>query len=215
MSISTERKAKCREIFKNHHAEMILDTDRFAIIDWRDENGVKYYINYVVDKLKGTLTVNGSCGRSIANYSHPMTIPELRTSISNENDYVNNLRITTARFEYDVDVMLEKLKSMADNDSIAEFIDSDDPDNIDKFWCAVRCDLDKIIINDTDEGERLVDYAFDEFDTDGMLTYCCNCESDAIRNAILEGRRIAMPVFLWSVGFNMACEQLGIKPAHP
>lgn len=46
--------------FATHKATLIQNTDRFLIIDWRRADGSgDYYVNYIVDKKRGSLIVSG------------------------------------------------------------------------------------------------------------------------------------------------------------
>ena len=57
----------CDNRFAMHKATLVQDTDRYLIIDWRRADGSEeYYVNYILDKERGSLIVSGDLGSSIA-----------------------------------------------------------------------------------------------------------------------------------------------------
>lgn len=230
MSIRTKERASWSKMFtdRHYHATLDTDTDKFAIISWQSDS-YPVYFNYIVDKLHGKFIVSSCYGESVAEYTctvtinglkadrpRQLTLSELRTLVNDENDYVNRFERTTNKFEYDIDVIIETLKPLCDDDEIYAYLEEDDLydlDDPDDFWDTIGADLEETIANNTPDGEELSDDAMDELCSNEMLT-SCGCTHDDIKGAICDGKRISDIVFAWSVGFDMACEQLGIKPAH-
>ena len=58
-----------QEHFKNHKAKLVFDNENFTVIDWRNADGRSdYYINFMIDKRRGSLHVDGDLGSSIATW---------------------------------------------------------------------------------------------------------------------------------------------------
>ncbi|WP_418576668.1 hypothetical protein [Phascolarctobacterium succinatutens] len=55
------------ESFKNHKAKIVHDDDKMFVMEWRNKNGISSYaVKYIVDKVYGTLFVEGDLGFAIA-----------------------------------------------------------------------------------------------------------------------------------------------------
>ncbi len=66
MSISKEIVENCKERFSTHKATLIQDTERYFAVDWRSESGSgDYYVNYILDKKRGSLIISGDLGDCI------------------------------------------------------------------------------------------------------------------------------------------------------
>lgn len=71
--MTTEKiKQMCENGFATHKAKLIQNTECYLIIDWRRaDRSNDYYVNYIVDKERGSLIVSGDLGDSIATwYNH-------------------------------------------------------------------------------------------------------------------------------------------------
>lgn len=60
---------ECKEKFSTHKATLIQDTERYMIIDWRRADGsINYYVNYILDKKRGSLIISGDLGDCVATW---------------------------------------------------------------------------------------------------------------------------------------------------
>ena len=79
---------KCKERFAAHKATLIQDTDRYMIIDWRKADGsIDYYVNYILDKKRGSLIISGDLGDCIATWYDPVKPNELRCEINSTRNH--------------------------------------------------------------------------------------------------------------------------------
>ena len=86
--MTKERIAKFCEKFNTHKATLIQDTDRYLIIDWRRADGSgDYYVNYIVDKKRGSLIVSGDLGDSIATWYNKIKPSDLKNYVKNDIGY--------------------------------------------------------------------------------------------------------------------------------
>ena len=66
------------KMFKTHKAALLQDNERYCIIDWRRADGSgDYYINFIVDKERGSLIVSGDLGDSIATNGVCLTVKDI------------------------------------------------------------------------------------------------------------------------------------------
>ena len=48
---------------RGHKATLVQDTDRYTVIDWKKaDGGGDYYVNYIIDKKRGSLIISGDLG---------------------------------------------------------------------------------------------------------------------------------------------------------
>lgn len=48
---------------RGHKATLVQNTDRYTVIDWRKADGSgDYYVNYIIDKKRGSLIISGDLG---------------------------------------------------------------------------------------------------------------------------------------------------------
>lgn len=196
----TNIKECCEESFKNHKATLIQDTDRFLIIDWRNANGSSnYYVNYIVDKKRGSLIVSGDLGDSIATWYNPIEPSKLKVYIRNIGYYISKFQAASDCYFYKSENILADLKEELDtSEDEFEFID-DEVCSVDEFWKMVEEEIDECIYgNEFIPSSELI-HILEESGCVDTFEWLYTC-----------GRRIKTRVHLWSVGFNMACEQLGI-----
>lgn len=84
---------ECKKRFAAHKATLIQDTDRYMIIDWRKENGSgEYYVNYILDKKRGSLIISGDLGDCIATWYNPVKPNELRNYIKSIDYFMSKFQ---------------------------------------------------------------------------------------------------------------------------
>lgn len=192
--------------FKDHRATLIQDSDRFTIIDWRKANGsVDYYINFIVDKKRGSLIVSGDLGDSIATWYNPVTINNLKWYIYKDVPYyMSKFQCTSDNYYYDEEFVFECLMEHlfgCDEEfegNLESYVGASEFDSIEEFKEELMEEVKKSINNDAfNPTERLYKIATDVY-------------VDAWEGLHTCGAQIQTRVYLWAIGFNMACDQLGM-----
>lgn len=192
--------------FKDHKATLIQDSERFTIIDWRRKDGdVNCYINYIIDKKRGSLIVSGDLGDSIATWYNPVTISNLKRYIYKDIPYyMSKFQCTSDDYYYEPEFVFEDLMEdlFGCNDDYEENIDTyiktSEYDSFENFKSEVMDEIEKSIHEDLfAPTERLYEIAIDVYDNAWETLWKC-------------GRQVQTRVYLWAIGFNMACDQLGM-----
>lgn len=198
---NAERNAK--ERFSTHKATIITDTDRYLAIDWRRaDGGIEYYINFIIDKQRGAFIVSGDLGESIALWYNKLEPSNLNCYITDVGYYIEKIQCASDLYNYSDESVMEDLKATFEADEIIENADLINYDDLGDFYNFDDLEdevADCIICNQFIPSERLIDILRDFGYSDMMWIY----ESHI-------GRRISGRVYLWQIGFKMACEQLGI-----
>lgn len=195
-----EIKAMCSRNFATHKATLIQNTDRFFIIDWRRSDGSSnHYVNYIVDKARGSLIVSGDLGDSIATWYNSLDPANLKCYIHNDVDYyIRKIQCSSDLYDYDEDDVAEEIKNQLDESDVAGYIEKSDRfDDEDEFWEFVEDEVSGSIYDEFIPSRELQDVIEEIYcDSWEWLSYC--------------GRSINPRVYLWAEGFYMACSQLGI-----
>lgn len=189
-----EEIAKAKKIFEKlgHKATLIQNTDRYTIIDWRQKNGsVEYYVNYIIDKKRGSLIISGDLGDCIATWYNSNSVHDIARYIRSVDYFISKFQCASDIYDYDEDDILEDIEDElkeAGVDRTEEFKDD---------WDTFTCDFSDDCYKDgfrpsRDRTEFLSDYLGDDW-WEGSDTW---------------GRRISGRVFLWIAGLNMAVQQL-------
>lgn len=196
-----EIKAMCSRNFATHKATLIQNTDRYCIIDWRREDGSSnYYVNYIVDKARGSLIVSGDLGDSIATWYNSLDPAKLKGYIYNDvGYYISKIQCSSDLYNYDEDDVVNEIKRHLDASDVLEYVEESYKfDDEDEFWEFVEDEVSGSIYGDKFIPSQELRDVIEEFDCDSWewLSYC--------------GRSINPRVYLWAEGFYMACNQLGI-----
>lgn len=192
------------EKFSTHKATLIQDTDRFLIIDWKREDGSgDYYVNYIVDKKRGSLIVSGDLGDSIATWYNPIDPSKLKTWIHNDiGYYIGKLQCASDKYTYNAeDVVADIRDHFADYDiSVEELIENGtlDFDDEREFWDEIQYEASISTQRDNFTPTTDIINIMESIDID-YWEWLYNC-----------GRRIDNRVYMWAEGFYMACKQLEI-----
>lgn len=196
MTISpTEIRNNCRETFKNHEATLVQDSERFTIIDWQNKNGsTTHYINYIVDKKRGSLIVSGDTGESIATWYSPKTASDIKAFVRDEGYYASKFQTASHHFVFEAKDMVAVIKEHA----ILEIVE--------EFWESLENDFDDSIYN-SDDGYN---FKLDSDLIDTIKEVCIDADTYDIYCWLNECRKLSTQVYLWAEGFRMACDQLGL-----
>lgn len=198
---NAERNAK--ERFSTHKATIVVDTERYLAIDWqREDGGIEYYINFVIDKKRGAFIVSGDLGESIALWYNKLEPSKLKCYITDVGYYIEKIQCASDLYNYSDESVMEDLKATFEADEIienADLINYDDLGDIYDFDDLKYEVADCIRNHDFIPSDRLIDILRDFGYSDLMWVYDSRI-----------GRRIDPRVYLWQMGFKMACKQLGI-----
>lgn len=197
--IPEEQRNFCQTKFSTHKATLIQDTDRYCIIDWRRADGSgDYYVNYIVDKKRGSLVVSGDVGDSIATWYNPIKVSSLKCYLNDIDYYISKMQCASDKYRFDDDDIITDIKEHFSECEIEIDAELYNYDSEEEFWEDLESEIaDSGIGYEFHPTERLRDI-ISEYD-DYYYEWLFDC-----------GRRIDMRVYLWAVGFQMACEQLGI-----
>lgn len=192
----------CEQSFATHKATLIQDTDRYLIIDWRREDGsINYYVNYIVDKKRGSLIVSGDLGDSIATWYNHLEPSNLKRYIHNDvGYYIGKFQCTSDKYTYEIEDVLSDIKCYLEDEDVSNYVFVNDRfKDVEEFWEFIS---DEVGNNN---------FGYDNFIPSKEL-------GDVIEEIYPDswewlggcGRRINTRVYLWAEGFYMACNQLGI-----
>ena len=198
--------AICKEKFSTHKATLIQDAERFLIIDWRRADGSSdYYVNYIVDKKRGSLIVSGDLGDSIATWYNHLTAEKIKSFIHNDvGYYVGKLQCASNKYCYDeaniIADLKEYLQDCDDDELIAAYNEngSYSIESVPELWDALENEVGSCIY-----GDKFVP-------SESIQNFCRELNADYWEWLHSCGERIHPRVYLWAEGFYMACEQLGI-----
>lgn len=188
----------CVKQFATHKAKLIQDTDRYFIADWRRADGSgDYYINFIVDKKRGSLIISGDLGDCIATWFNPQTPENINSFIRHNVEYfISKFQASSDKYTYDEDDVLSGIKSMFKEYKI-EIVSGIDYEDEEDFWNRVKEEVaescDCKFYRPT---QKLVDL-IEEYDGDywEWLYHC--------------GERAAKRVYLWVYSFDRVLRQLG------
>ena len=188
--------------FQNHEATLIQDSERYTIIDWRNKDGRSdYYINFIVDKKRGIFYVSGDLGDSIAAWYNKIEISDLKNYIYKDIEYyMSKFQCSTDRLCFDSDDVLNYLicELFDDDEAINNyFSDHDD-------YLQFREEMEEEIEKSLKECDSLF------YPTDRLFEMVTDIYDDAWELLYNPAAEIDLRVYLWAIGFYMACNQLGI-----
>ena len=188
--------------FKDHKAKLVFNNEDFTVIDWRNKNGESnYYINFFVDKRRGSLHVDGDLGSSIATWYNRLKISDLKSYIYNDVEYyMGKLQCTSHKYCYDEDDAFLEFEDYIGKENIEDYIELSD-----KYY-----DFEEFKTDVTDEicnSMRGKDFVV----TDRLYEIATEFDADAFEWISSIGQSIDGRVYLWAIGFYMAVTQLEDK----
>ena len=187
-----------QEKFKNHRAKLVQDGERITVIDWRNADGRSdYYINFIVDKKRGSLIVSGDLGDSIATWYNPLTIGNLKSYIYKDiGYYMSKFQCTSDRYFYEEDHVFECLLDDLQIECMEDYIAYSEFDDYEDFEKNVKEEICNSI-----RGDEFIP-------TDRLYEIVTDIYPDAWECLHNCGAQVHPRVYLWAIGFNMACDQL-------
>lgn len=192
--------AHAKERFAHHKATLIQNTDRYCIMDWRRADGdINHYVNYIVDKKRGSLIVSGDLGDSIATWYNSLDLANLKSYIHNDvGYYISKIQCSSDLYSYDEDDVIEDIKARLDEPDVLEYIEENDRfESEEEFWEFVEDEVSSSIYDRFIPSQDLSDVIEEIYYNSWEWLSDC-------------GKRISTRVYLWAEGFYMACNQLGI-----
>lgn len=188
----------CVKQFATHKAKLIQDTDRYFIADWRRADGkVDYYINFILDKKRGSLIISGDVGDCIATWYNALTLENLNSYIRYDVEYfISKFQASSDKYVYYDDDVLADIKEHFKEYEI-EVYSGIGYDNEEEFWELV--------------GEEVAESCGGKYyhPTDRLVELIENYDRDYWEWLSYCGQRINRHVYLWIYSFNQALAQLG------
>ncbi len=204
MSISKEITESCKEHFSTHKATLIQDTERYFAVDWRKENGSgDYYVNFILDKKRGSLIISGDLGDCIATWYNPTTPTKIKSYIHNNPGYfLSKVQCATNDYTHYEEDVLEDIKNRFEVNGfdVKDYVES-------HMFIADEEEFWEELENEVRESCSRCD---DFRPTARLEEIICDFDSDYYVWLYSCGERIAMRVYLWIIGFEMALDQLGL-----
>lgn len=186
METREEKIAHAFKSFAEHKAEL-KDLGSIQILNWQQPGTVWYRIRYVFDREGGRIYISGDLGEAVVQPTWPATFETTHntlcggTRVVNEGYFLEKVRATSDRYEYDRD---EAEKVVKEN---CPEIDEDDLETVmDDFY-------DDWGLRHLGDGARQI---LDKFDED-----CWEWFPTA-------GQSIHGRIYLWLVGLKMAYEMI-------
>lgn len=188
----------CAKQFATHKAKLIQDTDRYFIADWRRaDDSSDYYVNFIIDKKRGSIIISGDLGDCIATWYNELTPAKLCSYIRHDVRYfISKFQASSDKYVYDEDDILDDIKKHFTECDIKLDV-SDDYENEEDFWEIVSDEIYNSYNNDSfHPTERLIEL-IGMYDSDWWewLPYC--------------GRRVDKRVYLWIYSLDSVLKQLG------
>lgn len=174
-------------------ATLVLNSDNFCIIDWRKANGgSNYYVNYIVDRRRGSLIISGDLGDCIATWYIRNSVHNIARYISSIGYFIGKFQCSSDCYDCDDDEVAADIKEQIDT-----YGDDPLPEEFEEEWDDFKYSIPESIFNDEfhpndEQCEFLEKYLGPDW-WEGSSHW---------------GQTIDIRVYLWVVGFQMAVKQL-------
>ena len=198
-----EYKKVADERFQNHKAHLLMSTDRFTAIDWKTPGSSNYFVSYIVDRKLGSLIVSGDLGDCIATWGHAVTVADMKSYVKDVEYFLKKFQCSSDKFIFETDTSLDCILNNLFEDDEAIYDHFTDHEDFLQFREDLYSEVDDSIKNGEDffPTEHLVEMVSDILGGDDYAAY-----------GVLDqpGVMISPRVYLWAIGFIMACDQLGM-----
>lgn len=187
----------CQTRFETHKASLIQNTDRYFAADYRKANGdIHYYINFILDKERGSLIISGDLGDCIATWSNKLTPQKLNTYIRNDCDYfISKIQTSTDMYDYDPD------------DAYAEIVTSLTENRFEIPYGYEYLSEEEFFEELKEEVHK--SYCHDQYHvTETLYDMMTAVNPDCVESFPFYGRSVDMRIHLWLYAFNEVCNQL-------
>lgn len=192
-----EIKKHCKQSFATHKATLLQDTDRYFAADYRRADGSSiYYVNFVVDKQRGSLIISGDLGDCIATWYNPLTPQKLNSYIrNNEYYFIKKIQCSTDLWRYNSDDAYAEIHDMLTDGEEFEVPDNYDYLSKGEFFDELREEVVK--------SYDLTEFYPTEKLWDMVTAVYPDCES--LHRC---GRSLDLRIYLWLYAFDDVCRQI-------
>lgn len=194
-----EYKKVADEKFSAHKAHLLMSNDRFTAIDWRRPGSSDYFASYIVDRKLGSLIIHGDLGDCIAAWNHAVTVADIKQYVKDVPYFLEKFQCSSDKLIYETDTVLDCIINnlFEGDEEIYEYFT--DREEYLRFREELYGEVDASIKNGEDffPTEHLIEMVTDVYDDAWEMLYEC-------------GAMISPRVYLWAIGFVMACDQLGM-----
>ena len=178
---------------RGHKATLVQNTDRYTVIDWRKADGSgDYYVNYIIDKKRGSLIISGDLGGCIATWYNPNSVHNITEYIRSVYYFIGKFQCSSDRFNYDDDAIIAAVEEEL-KDSGVDFDDDDFKDDWEEFQDELPNYVNAHGFFPNGEVLDFLDKYLGDDWWDGSDSW---------------GKSIDPRVYLWVAGLNMAVDQL-------
>ena len=199
-----EYKKVADEKFGKHKAHLLMSNDRFTAIDWRRPGSSDYFVSFIVDRKLGSLIIHGDLGDCIAAWNHAVTVADIKQYIKDVPYFMKKFQCSSDKFIFETDTVLDCIINNlfeGDEEIYDYFTDHEEYLRFREDLCSEVEDSIKNNGEDFFPTEHLVEMVRETLNGDDYDAY-----------GILDkpGEMISPRVYLWAIGFVMACDQLGM-----
>lgn len=198
-----EYKKVADEKFSEHKAHLLMSNDRFTAIDWRRPGSSDYFVSYIVDRKLGSLIIHGDQGDCIASWNHSVTVADMKSYVKDVPYFMKKFQCSSDKFVFETDTVLDCIINDLFKNDEEIYNHFTDHEEYHHFREDLYSEVDDSIKNNGEDffpTERLVelvsDIIGDDYEAYGILD--------------MAGAMISPRVYLWAIGFMMACDQLGM-----
>jgi len=199
-----EYKKVADERFSEHKAHLLMSNDRFTAIDWRRPGSSDYFVSYIVDRKLGSLIIHGDLGDCIASWNHAVTVADMKNYVKDVPYFMKKFQCSSDKLVFETDTVLDcVINNLFDDDEeiYEHFTDHEEYLRFREDLCS---DIEDSIKNNGEDffpTEHLVELVSDLLGGDDYAAYGVLDEPGAM---------ISPRVYLWAIGFVMACDKLGL-----
>jgi hypothetical protein len=178
---------------RGHKATLVQNTDRYTVIDWRKADGSgNYYVNYIIDKKRGSLIISGDLGDCIATWYNPNSVHNITEYTRDIYYFIGKFQCSSDRFNWDEDDIIDDIEEEL-KDSGVDFDDDDFKDDWEEFQDEAPNYVNAHGFFPNGEVAEFLDKYLGDDWWEGSSSW---------------GRTVDPRVYLWVAGLNMAVDQL-------
>lgn len=198
-----EIRTQARKNFSNHQATVRINMNDILVIDWRNKDGCSdHYVQYMVDKSSGLLTISGDLGDCISCWYNKISISGLVGCVQNIDYWMEKFQAVSnsddftykpSDIEEDVNAIRKEYLENKEDYLIEDKSDAEINEDFDELLCIL---MEYGVGNypyPPDAVEIIEKYNEEWWDGGEFLTI---------------GKRVSDRVYLWSEGLKMAYAQI-------
>lgn len=184
------------EKFSNHKTRVVLNNERLFMLDWQGKNSVTVdEMHYILDKERGVFTLYGDWGEAVAYFSHRVEVEDLLFYLytCSCNYFVEKI-VAGNPYVIDSELGAQDIKK-----EMKEIIESYEQEGVDTE--EAREDMRTMIELYKEFGDEV--YGTNSLFWDLWDKYFVERDYEI-------GKRVSNKVYLWVLGFFVACEDAGL-----